>query len=303
MSAGTPIPEKLELKVFSGDQRIAELVVPFSGRISLPPLVPGDYRIQTGSTDARFFTSGPLRVPRSGACQMGINLVGRANQKNQIVDDDLDVEDLRVSPKARAEFEKGFAALERGQFKEARKEFLEVTALAPRLSRAYNVLGVISDQTGDSASARKYFEKAIELNPRSKAALLNLIKLSMLDKQYDRALAFLERYRAGTRDSAEVHGIAANAHLNLGRYREAIEEAHAAHNLPHANWEGVHAIAATAYEAIHQPEMAAAEYRQYMDETSNPSIRTEAARRIRELAARAQHGAPSVPMNSLLPQQ
>jgi len=303
MSTGTPIPERLQLKVFSGDQRIAELIVPSSGKIALPPLLPGDYRIQTGSKGSNFFSSGRLRVPGSGPCETAISLVGWANQKNQIVDDDVDVEDLRVSPKARAEFEKGFAALERGEFKEAKKEFLEVTTLAPRLSRAYNVLGVISDQTGDPAAARKYFEKAIELNPQSKAALLNLVKLSMLEKQYERALAFLERYRAGTRDTAEVHGIAAHAYLSLGKYREAIEEAHAAHSLPHTNWETVHAIAATAYEALHQPEMAAVEYSQYMDETSNPTTRTQVARKIRELEAMAQPATtPSPAINSLLPQ-
>ncbi|HWC18714.1 MAG TPA: tetratricopeptide repeat protein [Terriglobales bacterium] len=304
MSAGTPIPQNLPMQVFAGGKRLASFTIPFTGSMLLPPLAPGTYRIQTGGPGSNFFTSGPLHVPPAGPCEMGINITGRATANNQIVDDDVDVEDLRVSPKARAEFEKGFSALQRGDLDLAKKQFLEVTRLAPKLSRAYNVLGVISDQSGDRAAARKYFEKAVELNPHGKAALMNLIKLSMLEKQYEAALVLLEQYRVGLRDTADVHGIAANAYLKLGRYEEAIREARAAHNLPHTNWESVHVIAAAAYESIHEPAMASAEYRLYMDEASNPAMRTEVAQRIRELGAVAQQQSPvQMPMNSLAPRQ
>ena len=300
MSAGTPIPQNLELQVFAGNKRVSRLNIPDTGSVLLPQLAPGEYRVQTGGAESNFFTSGPLHVPANGACEMGINIAGRADAKNQIVDDDVDVEDLRVSQKAREIFQKGFASLQRGEIEEARKEFLEVTKLAPKLPRVYNVLGVISEQRGDPVSARRYFETALELNPRSKAALMNLAKLSMLEERYDSALALLERYRLGTRDNADVHGIAANAYFKLGKYSEAIREAQAAHALVHTNWESVHVIAANSYEALHQPEMAAKEYQLYMDESSNPAMRAAGAQKIRELGAVAQQSLPPVPMNSLV---
>lgn len=299
MSSGS-LPQDIKLQVFAADKRIAELPVLLTGSVILPPLAPGEYRLQTGE-GTNFMTSGPLHVPESGACEYTINILGHADSKSKLVEDDLDVEDLRVPRKARERFEQGFATLQQGNLEEARKDFLEVIRLDPKLSRAYNVLGVISDQQMDRAGARQYFEKALELNPRSKPALMNMAKLSMREKQYDTALGLLERFRVGARETADVHAMEADAYLKLAKYPEAIREAQAAHRLSHANWETVHLIAATAYEALHQPQMAAIEYQLYLDESSNPEMRAVASRRIRELGGVAQASPAPIPINSLMP--
>src|SRR5689334_3193041 len=293
------LPPNLKMQIFADDKRLAQLAVPYTGSVILPPLAPGEYRLQTGQ--GNFMMSGPLHVPESGACEYAVNILGHTDARNQLIDDDLDVEDRRVPRKAREKFEKGFAALQLGDLQEARKNFLEVIRLDPKLSRAYNVLGMISDQQKDQVAAREYFDKALELNPRSKATLMNLAKLSMLEKQYDAALGFLERFRIGIRDTADVHGMEADAYLKLGKYPEAIREARATHNLAHANWQIVHLIAGKAYEALHEPQMAAEEYQMYLGESSNPEMRAVASERIRELAGMAQVSPAAVPMNSLMP--
>ncbi len=298
MSSGT-LPQNLRMQVFGGDRRLADLTVPYDGNVFLPALVPGEYRVQTG-IGTNFLTAGPLHVPESGTCEMRVSIVGRADAKSRRIENDLDVEDLRVPRKAREEFEKGFASLQRGELDEARKDFLDVVKLDPKLSRAYNVLGVISDQQKDRAAARRYFEKALELNPHSKSALMNMAKLCMVEKQYDAALGLVERYRQGSRESADVHEMKADAYLKLGRYPEAIREAQAAHSLDHQNWETVHLIAATAYEALRQPQSAAAEYRLYIEESSNPQMRAVASQRIRELEGPVQISPATVLSNSLL---
>jgi len=293
------LPANMKLQLFAGDRRLSEMKVPFDGTLFLPPLVPGDYRVQTGE-GTNFVTSGPLHVPESGACELRVSILGHANAKNQLVEDDLDVEDLRVPRKAREQFEKGFVALQHGDLEKAKTDFLEVARLDPKLSRAYNALGVISDQQKNRPAARQYFEKAIELNPRSKAALMNLAKLCMLEKQYDAAIGFLERFRAGSRDHADVYGMEADAYSKLGRYQDAIRAAQAAHRLNHQNWDTVHLIAASAYEALHQPQMAAAEYHLYLDESSNPEMRAVAFQKLRDLNRVAQQSQTAVPMNSLM---
>ena len=299
MSSGS-LPQNMKLQLFAGDRRLSEMKIPFDGSLFLPPLAPGEYRVQTGG-GANFVTSGPLHVPQSGACELWISILGQADAKNQLVQDDVDVEDLRVPRKARERFEQGFAALQHGDLEEAKQDFLEVTRLDPKLSRAYNVLGLISDQQKNRAAARQYFEQALALNPHSKMALMNLAKLCMMEKRYDDALGFLERFRTGSREHADVYGMEAEAYLKLGRYQEAIRATQVAHRLSHQNWETVHLIAASAYEALRQPEMAAFEYRVYLDESSNPEMRAVAFQKIRELGAIAQQSKTTVPMNSLLP--
>lgn len=299
MSSGS-LPQNMKLQLFAGGRRLSEMKVPFDGSLFLPPLTPGEYRVQTGE-GTNFLTSGPMHVPELGACELRVSIVGHADAKNRLVEDDVDVEDLRVPAKARDQFEKGFAAFQHGDLEEATKDFLEVTKLDPKLSRAYNVLGVISDQQKNRAAARQYFAQALALNPHSRMALMNLAKLCMLEKRYDDALGFLERFRTGSREHADVYGMEADAYLKLGRYQEAIRAAQAAHRLSHQNWETVHLIAGQAYEALHQPEMAASEYRLYLDESSNPAMRAVAFQKVRELSGVAQQNRSAVPMNSLLP--
>jgi len=299
LSAGS-VPPRLKLQVFAGDRRLSEMKVPIDGSLFLPPLAPGEYRVQTGE-GTNFVTSGPLHVPEAGACELRVSILGHTDAKNQLVEDDLDVEDLRVPRKARDRFEKGFAAVQRGELEEAKKDFLEVTRLDPKLSRAYNVLGLISDQQKNRPEAWQYFEKALELNPRSKMALMNLAKLCMMESKYDAALVFLERFRVGFSEHADVYGMEADAFLKLGKSSEAVRAAQSAHRLGDQNWEIVHLIAAAAYESLHQPEMAAAEYRRYLDEGSNPEMRAVASQKIRELGRVAQQSQTTVPMNSLMP--
>jgi len=306
MSSGA-IPAKLKLQIFSGSNRIREVRVPETGSVTVPDLVPGDYRIQSGGVDANFLTAGPLHVPAFGPCEFGFTIVGRTDSHKNLEGDDVEVEDLRISSQARAQFQRAFTQFEHGELQKARDSFIEVTKLAPKLSRTYNILGVISNQLGDKQSEREYFEKALELNPRSKPALINLAKLSILERKFSDALAMLERYRIGSPDVADTHAMEAEALLKLGRYNDAIREARAAHVLPHTNWASIHVVAAASYEALHQPDSAVSEYRQFIQECNQQPMRERAARRISELtsvALQQPSSQPSsssqIPMNSLV---
>ena len=300
MADGSPVPPGLKVQVFDGDRRISEAKVPLTGEVTLAGLIPGQYRMQTGGTGANFLTAGPLRVTEAGACEIAVSMAGRPENKS-IVADEVDVEDLRISERARATFQRAFRDFEAGHLDRAKKSFLEVTTLAPRLSRTYNILGVISAQQGDSNGARRFFDTALELNPRSRTALLNRAKLSIVQRQFEEAVTLLERYRVGSRDIADVHAIEAEALLKMGKYLDAIREANAVHALPHDNWASVHVIAATAFEALLQPEKAVQEYQRYVAESTSEPMRERAAQRIRELTMTAERRNSSIPMNSLLP--
>lgn len=304
MSSGA-IPAKLKLQIFKDSNRIREVRVPETGSVTISDLAPGDYRIQSGGVEANFLTAGPLHVPASGTCEYGFTIVGRTDSHKNLEGDDVEVEDLRISSQSRAEFQRAFAEFERGNLERAKELFIEVTKLAPKLSRTYNILGVICNQLGQTQSEREYFEKALELNPRSKPALINLAKLSIIERRFDDALAMLERYRIGSPDVADVHGMKAEALLKLGRYNDAIQEARSAHALPHTNWASVHVIAAASYEALHQTDAAVSEYRRFIQESTQQPLRERAARRISELTSVASQEPSSqqpvqIPMNSLV---
>ena len=299
MANGSRIPPNLRLQLFDQETRLVETVIPVSGTVSLPPLPPGHYRVQVGGGATNLVTTGPLHATVE-PCLLAMSIEGRSESANRIEDDDLDVEDLRVSARVRTLFHAAFADLQRGDLETARNGFLQLIKLDPKLSRAYNILGVISDQLGDNQAGRLYFEKALELNPRSKTALMNCAKLSMMEHRYSDALALLERARSGTRENADVHAMEAIAYLRLNRFPEAIREAQAVHALPHANWANIHVVAASAYERLHETAAAIREYRQYLEESAVEATRVIVARKIQALSEPTGGKATSLPMDSFV---
>ena len=300
MADGGPLPLGLQVSLFDGDRRITEHHVPKTGIVTLAQLRPGDYRIQVAGTERSFVTSGPLRVNDADPCDLGIDLPARADSQNKVAEGEVDVEDLRVSGKTRALFESSFFAFQQGRLDKAKEGFLEVIRIDPKLSRAYDILGVILNQQGDRAAARNFFETSLQLNPRSRSTLLNLAKLSLFEQRYQEVLQLMGRYSQGTRDIANTHVFKAEAYFGLGKFEQVADEARAAHALPHANGADVHLLAAKALEILHRSDSAVEEYRLYLAESKTDESREFALARIRDLTSSIASGAPPVPGNAFM---
>lgn len=63
------------------------------------------------------------------------------------------------------EYQKGVAALDAGDYKQAQKAFIRVTAVAPQAPEAWFGLGRARSEAGDVKGARKAFEKALKYEP------------------------------------------------------------------------------------------------------------------------------------------
>ena len=85
-----------------------------------------------------------------------------------------------------AEYQKGAAALDAGDYKEAAKAFGKVTLVAPRAAPAWFGLGRARLEQDDARGARKAFEKAAKLEPDdipTRAQLgITLIRLNETEK-------------------------------------------------------------------------------------------------------------------------
>ena len=78
---------------------------------------------------------------------------------------------------------------------------------------------------------------------------------------------------------------AANAKVLTHHYDEAIAHARKAHTVPHANFAGVHIVAALALEATQQPFEALKEYQLYLDEDPKGRDAARAEEAIARLGA------------------
>ncbi len=73
----------------------------------------------------------------------------------------------------------------------------------PERAQAYENLGQCMHDKGDMAKAEKYFRSALQTNPRMPGSLLAMADISLKEKNYISARAFLQRYEAIAQHNAQ----------------------------------------------------------------------------------------------------
>jgi tetratricopeptide (TPR) repeat protein len=128
---------------------------------------------------------------------------------------------------------------ESGSFAEAEPLLRAVVAKQGGFADVHNMLGVIRYQRGDALEAAKFFERAVELNPRYNEAALNLAvaynelgRYEEARERYDQASRGGTSTPAGADDLddfvrgkiANLHGRLADAYLAVGLVSPAIDQ-------------------------------------------------------------------------------
>jgi type IV pilus assembly protein PilF len=94
---------------------------------------------------------------------------------------------------------------------------------------AWTNAGVCSRKLSDSESAEKYLRQALKIDPRFPDALSQMARLAFEKRDYLKARAFLQRYEAVGRPTAETLDIGARTEAALGdqaaarRYRDKLQ--------------------------------------------------------------------------------
>lgn len=88
----------------------------------------------------------------------------------------------------------GMAYLELHRLDDAEKAFKAITLQSDQYASAYNGLGLVAVQEGDAGTARRDFEKAIEVDPDQPGPLLNLGLLCQKTGNSQGAIQYYERF-------------------------------------------------------------------------------------------------------------
>jgi len=200
----------------------------------------------------------------------------------------ISVPRLKVPERAQAEFQKGSKAVERKDWREAKRRFEAAIAAYTDYDVAYNGLGVALMASGDTQAAHQAFEKAVRLNDHFGEAYRNLARLSFSEHKYEEADALLTKSLTTDPLNAWALTYAAYCELLTHKFSEAIAHARIAHTVPHERLASVHIVAARALEATQQPAEALAEYRLYLEEEPKGPD----AARAREAVARLSNFVP-----------
>src|SRR5215472_2384797 len=94
---------------------------------------------------------------------------------------------------ATAAFHAGYAAASTGDLNTARKEFQRAVQLAPQVEEGHSALGAILCKLADYPSAISELETALRLKPEDRAAQENLAQAYTQTGAYQKALPIFER--------------------------------------------------------------------------------------------------------------
>src|SRR5215472_1684401 len=82
--------------------------------------------------------------------------------------------EMRIRPSCHELLREAAQSIQQREFGTAAELLRKVLTSDPESSPAYNLLGICQAQTGQYEGARKFFEKAIELDPNFATARVNL---------------------------------------------------------------------------------------------------------------------------------
>lgn len=192
---------------------------------------------------------------------------------------------LKAPEAAKKAVERGAQALRQQDYLEAKRSFQKAIELYPEYDLAYNNLGVVLMELGDTEGGERAFSKAVELNANFPRALINLAKVELNRKDYPRAEGYLSRAVVTDPLNAQAYFLLAQAHFFAGQNDATIADVKKLHTLAHAEYALSHYLAGKAYRAQGANAEATAELQTFITEDSKDPNVPAAQQLLQEISA------------------
>jgi len=213
---------------------------------------PGHY---TAEAEAPGFESAQenVELERQGQ-QINISLTLRpiADPKNTPVAPGAPL----LAPKVQRELHTGLEALRAGKTEEARKQLLAASHRAPNNPEVNYLLGVLSQQAGDPAAAKKYWEKSLAQFPHHLFSLVALGDAALNQGDLPASRRYLDRALAADPSSGRAHFLHARVDLEEAAFEQAAQNAQQAIDLDKEDANAARLILAKAQVGLHQRDEA-----------------------------------------------
>jgi tetratricopeptide (TPR) repeat protein len=115
----------------------------------------------------------------------------------------------------------GYVELRRGNFEQARRDFVRARSLNEDIPAPHHALGLLADEQGDGPGAERAYRRALEVDPGFAPARANLARRLFARGQYENAREQFQRLREVAPDAVEGWAGEAESLLELGREAEA----------------------------------------------------------------------------------
>jgi len=174
---------------------------------------------------------------------------------------------MNIPNKASAEMEKGIDAYAKGDLNAAAGHFEKAAVHYPHYARAYDMLGAIAMKQPDRAKARKLFMKSIEADSTFSPAYVDLARMDLQDRKYGESEALLMKAIAFNPTLPDAVALLATAEFANKEYDKAladVERTHALRN--HEQYAEVHVMAGKVLRMQNHPDAAIAQFELFLKE-------------------------------------
>jgi Tfp pilus assembly protein PilF len=232
-----------------------------SGSAEFPNLPPGDYRIEVSGHGIETTQSGIVHIEDGQVFESQLVAVRKAEDPNSgapkgVLGNTVTVAELNVPKEASQELARGYAEMQKSNWKRAAEHFNKAISIYPQYASGYYNLSAAYFRLGKSDTQRDALRKALKVNDSFVPALVSLAHLEVADHKPEQARALLDK--AVSTDPTNVEALALRVRVAFlqGQDQQAIADAQKVHGMPHQDYATVHYTAAAAFQRLNRiPEM------------------------------------------------
>lgn len=169
-----------------------------------------------------------------------------------------------LSPKARKEMEKGVAALNTGDLKEARAHLEKVLKMAPGNPEPHYLLAVVAFREKDTAAAEAGLKNTLNLNPNHAGANSLMGRILLQRADFPAAIRWFDSALAEDASVWETHAMLASACLNDRQFDRARTHAARALDQSSGSMPQLRLLLAEALLALNEKDKAANELEAFL---------------------------------------
>jgi len=179
----------------------------------------------------------------------------------------VSVSDLKVPQKAGTEMKKGLESYAQGDMEKAAAHFEKAVEKYPQYARAYDMLGVIAIKSSDRARARDLFSKSMQVDSTFQPAYVDLARMDTEDQNYAASESLLTKAIAMNPSNPDAVALLAATEFANKEYDKAladVERTHALRN--HQQFAEVHLMAGKVLAMQNHRESAIAQFEMFLQE-------------------------------------
>ncbi len=207
-----------------------------------------------------------IEVYANGQMNTLIKITVQLEAAAEGIDAATDMEVAALPSKAQKALGKAIEALRANKPADARSPLETASRIAPKSAEVQFMYGLYESRIGDSAQAKTYWTRTLELYPQHFRALISMSEALLKENKPSEALPYLQRAMRVEPTSWRAHALAAEAHLRKGSPEEAIKQAERALALGHGKAAVVQPVLAAALIRHGERDRAATVLQAYLQE-------------------------------------